>query len=108
MFVAAGGLRLVVSEQALERMAKFRQLGASDPEAGGVLLGRIVCASDDIVVDDVTQQTRQDRATRFNFFRSKRSAQPAVDHVWSVSDGTRIYLGEWHTHPEDNRACLGN
>lgn len=102
IFVTVGRPRLVIGVQALERMARFRQLTPADPEAGGVLLGRIVCGSDDIVVDDVTQPTRQDRATRFNFFRSKRSAQPAVDQAWSVSDGTRIYLGEWHTHPEDD------
>jgi len=102
IFVGAGGLRLVLSKRPAEEMLRFRQLKDTDPEAGGVLLGRILCGNEDVIVDDVTEPTAQDRASRFNFFRNKKSTQLAVDGAWSVSDGTCIYLGEWHTHPEDD------
>lgn len=101
IFVDAGGPRLVLSKEATEEMESFRQLRNTDPEAGGVLMGRVLCESDDVVVDSVTKPTTRDRASRFKFFRSKSSAQPAVDQAWATSSGTCIYLGEWHTHPED-------
>ncbi len=102
IFVGAGGPRLVLSGRAAKEMSRFRQLKHIDPEAGGVLLGRILRESDDVIVDDVTQPAARDRSSRFNFFRSKTSTQPAVDLAWATSDGTCIYLGEWHTHPEDD------
>jgi len=102
MIFAANGLRLVLSETAREQMQQHRQLKHADPEAGGVMLGRILLDGADVIVDGITRPTTRDRASRFNFFRNKTSAQPAVDHAWTVSEGTCIYLGEWHTHPEDD------
>lgn len=102
IFIGAGAPRLVLSKVAAEEMLRFRQIKFSDPEAGGVLLGRLLRESVDVIVDEVTRPAARDRASRFNFFRSKSSTQPAVDRAWAVSDGTCIYLGEWHTHPEDD------
>ena len=77
--------------------------GQHDPgasEAGGIMLGRIIADSDDIIVDEITTPSSSDRRTRFAFFRSVSAAQHAVFNAWRSSKGTRIYLGEWHSHPE--------
>ena len=102
IFGGVGGPRLVLSRRTAEEMLRFRQLKHTDPEVGGVLLGRVLRECDDVIVDDVTQPAARDRSSRFNFFRNKTSTQPAVDRAWAASDGTCIYLGEWHTHPEDD------
>lgn len=68
-------------------------------EAGGLLLGRYILDSDDLVVDDLSTPVRGDTRARTRFIRSKRH-QRFVDEAWAKSNGTRVYLGEWHTHPE--------
>lgn len=72
------------------------------PEADGILLGRIIVHAPRAVVDEVTEPSQWDRWTRFSFFRAKEPAQRAINRAWSKSDQTRIYLGDWHTHPEDD------
>ena len=90
------------SQPALAILASHRQLSASAAEAGGVLLGRFIVSSQDVVVDEVTSPTRYDKRWRFFFKRAKRSAQARVEEAWRESQGTRNYLGDWHSHPEDN------
>ena len=71
-------------------------------EAGGVLLGRMVEGTEDILIDEVTKPGMHDSRSRFRFMRSRRTAQGLVDKAWQESGRSRIYLGEWHTHPEDD------
>lgn len=90
----------VISEQALASIEKYRQQSETAREAGGVLLGRLIVNAPDIVVDDVTEPSSSDRRGRFFFSRSAVPTQRAIDDAWQNSNGTRNYLGEWHTHPE--------
>lgn len=89
-------------ESAAEVMCRYRQLSKRDAEAGGMILGRLVVESNDLVVDEVTEPTKLDRKGRFFFIRRRRAAQSRVNQAWLGSNGTRNYLGEWHSHPEDN------
>jgi len=70
-------------------------------EAGGVLLGRFIIDSKDIVVDRVTMPMVGDIRSRFKFIRSEKRHQKVITNAWIKSEGTCNYLGEWHTHPED-------
>jgi integrative and conjugative element protein (TIGR02256 family) len=65
------------------------------------MLGRLILGTSDVVVDAVTGPFPEDKYSRFTFFRSRRRAQQIVDEAWHTSHGTKIYLGDWHTHPED-------
>jgi integrative and conjugative element protein (TIGR02256 family) len=53
-------------------------------------------------VDEVTVPGPHDRQGRFHFFRAERPAQVVVNKAWARSGGELNYLGEWHTHPEDD------
>ncbi len=83
-------------------MNEQRQLDAVATEAGGMLLGRLISETDDVIVDEATEPTNADRRGRFFFDRSRVAAQQYINLVWERSARTRIYLGEWHTHPEDD------
>ena len=83
-------------------MSRYRQLSRRDAEAGGMILGRLVVESTDLIVDEVTEPAKVDRKGRFFFIRRRREAQRRVNQAWLGSNGTRNYLGEWHSHPEDN------
>lgn len=93
---------VVLGERALEIFDRYRQLDRNALEAGGVLLGRFIQGTNDIIVDDATAPGHDDAASRFTFRRSRRRTQGIIEQVWRESRGTCNYLGEWHTHPEDN------
>jgi integrative and conjugative element protein (TIGR02256 family) len=100
-FVRKTGGRVHLAGPAVEKLLVHRQLQDSSPEAGGVMLGRLILGTSDVIVDAVTGPFTEDKYSRVTFFRSRRRAQQVVDETWHTSRGTKIYLGEWHTHPED-------
>lgn len=100
VFRKAGGGRLGLDSNALHVLLSFAQVDSGATEAGGVLIGRFIAESEDIVIDMVTGPMAGDRRQRNRFDRAKRAHQQAIDRAWKESDGTRTYLGEWHTHPE--------
>jgi integrative and conjugative element protein (TIGR02256 family) len=100
IFTKSDGGKLELSFPALSRMLKFRQDRCWKREAGGVLMGRYIRESLDVVIDDVTVPMRGDCRGRFNFFRDGARHQRAINRAWQESEGTTHYLGEWHTHPE--------
>lgn len=79
---------------------RFRQRDRCDREAGGILLGRLIEGSQNVVVDEATIPGKGDRRGPTFFRRARKPAQFRVDSAWKDSDGTRVYLGEWHSHPE--------
>lgn len=91
--------RLIIVEHALKQMQAFVQHRWWDREAGGVMMGRHLLDSHDVVVDEVTTPQDTDRRSRFNFFRSRMHEQVARQR-WLKEYSTSAYLGLWHTHPE--------
>ena len=91
--------RLIIVEHALKQMQAFAQRRFWDSEAGGVLLGRHLLDSHDVVVDEVSMPQSSDRRSRFAFFRSSKHEQVARQR-WRQENSTSAYLGLWHTHPE--------
>lgn len=96
------GGKFKISAKALARMLRFIQDHPHKLEAGGVMLGRHILGSRDIIVDTVTIPRAHDRRTRFRFYRDQYAHQRIIDRVWRESGGTCTYLGEWHTHPEED------
>jgi len=91
---------LKISEAPLLRMEEYKQDSRGKDEAGGVLLGRFIKKSKNIVVDRVTVPMIGDRRSRFEFIRNEKVHQRIITSAWNKSGGTINYLGEWHTHPE--------
>ncbi|MGL5939682.1 MAG: Mov34/MPN/PAD-1 family protein [Waterburya sp.] len=100
IFPKIDGGKLEIGIEALSKMQKYIQNNSFKREAGGVLLGRYIKDSLDIVIDEVTVPMWGDRRGLFNFFRARRPHQKIIDRRWKDSEGTINYLGEWHTHPE--------
>jgi integrative and conjugative element protein (TIGR02256 family) len=90
---------LRVSKKVIKTFEKYEQKEGRH-EAGGILLGYV--AKDYVVITDATTPNRFDLKTFFSFIRAKIPAQLRIDKAWKKSSGTKIYLGEWHTHSELN------
>ncbi len=99
-FSRAGAGRFQLGPAAIMVMSCYVQDVPEKTEAGGVLLGRHLLGTSDVIVDCVTDPMGGDRRSRFRFFRARKPHQEAVDQAWRRSGGTCVYLGEWHTHPE--------
>ena len=65
-------------------------------------MGRLIEGSTDAVIDEISRPQPRDRWGRLFFWRNKKQAQALVNRAWTNSEHSRIYLGEWHTHPEDD------
>lgn len=91
--------RLIIVAHALCQMQAFAQHHVGDREAGGVLLGRHLLDSRDVVVDEVSTPQSGDRRSRYGFFRSSKHELLARKR-WLEESSTLAYLGLWHTHPE--------
>lgn len=90
---------LCITEQACADMYSFKQDKPALKEAGGLLLGTLFEGSSDIVVRSVTIPLRNDRRSRYRFFRSFGHTILAAKEWWK-NDKTRTAVGSWHTHPE--------
>jgi integrative and conjugative element protein (TIGR02256 family) len=98
-FRTRSGRTLHIGPQALRVLCGHRQINVTAAEAGGVLLGRHLLESDEVVVDEATEPQATDRRGRFSFFRSSRHDAIARER-WLATRETSAYLGLWHTHPE--------
>lgn len=100
-FIDSANNKIKIGPRALSGMIDFIQNTPQKEEAGGVLLGRFLIGNSDVVVDHITIPMAGDKRTRFGYFRSKLH-QKRISEAWALSRGTCNYLGEWHTHPEDD------
>ncbi len=91
---------LLIEPQVLQRLVTFRQLNPSAPEAGGILLG--FRRGHHTHVSAATVPSKRDVQRRFAFFRHATQHQRVATRLWKQSGETMDYVGEWHTHPEDN------
>lgn len=94
--------RIVIMDRALKSMARYRQLSWYSREAGGQLFGTV--SSSEVVVSEATGPYRGDQRWRWSYRSNPRAAQQAIDEQ---ADEGHLYLGEWHTHPEDHPTASG-
>lgn len=88
------------SDAAIETFSQHIQFQDNDNEAGGILLGSV--HGPHMLVDQATVPTEYDRRFRCLFERMPVGHETIAINRWTTSKGTIRYLGEWHTHPEDN------
>jgi integrative and conjugative element protein (TIGR02256 family) len=100
VFYRPSGGRIKVPASVVAIMQSYAQHAPDATEAGGVLMGRYIATSDDVIIDAVTEPMSGDRRTRYSFYRAKQRHQAALQAAWEASGRTCTYLGEWHTHPE--------
>lgn len=99
-FARSDGRRFEISPEVAELLRRFAQHLDAAPESGGVLLGRRIIGTDDLIVDTATTPMDGDVGSRFRFIRGSGAHQELADQTWSESGGTCAHLGGWHTHPE--------
>ncbi|MBO0356202.1 MULTISPECIES: Mov34/MPN/PAD-1 family protein [Flagellimonas] len=92
-------INVIFDEGVLNVFSHFKQTG-NKHEKGGILLGKRL-ENNKILVTKATTPTLFDKSYRYSFHRDKKSAQLFINYEFLNSLGKTIYIGEWHTHPED-------
>lgn len=87
-----------ISSVVIDNIIKYRQVG-NNYEAGGMLIGSIVNNSNEIDLNDCTEPLKEDTRKRTSFKRSNKH-NDILYNKWQKSNFTKLYLGEWHTHPQ--------
>ncbi|WP_149244312.1 Mov34/MPN/PAD-1 family protein [Dyadobacter sp. 32] len=98
MTIQIGKYQLEFSSEVRTILLGHRQLGRADPEAGGIVLGRLF--EDRISICRLSVPTELDKRSRSYFERHRISGQSIVEYEFFNSSGQINYFGEWHTHPE--------
>lgn len=89
-----------VSERVLKVWKSHRQTDASLPESFGILIGTTSIDRCELWLNNVTTPMPCDAQSRFCFELKAPGHQRTVDEQFERSKGSQIYLGTWHTHPE--------
>lgn len=92
---------LEITESVVSELIKYRQISSFSNEAGGVLIGKRLLDGN-IVITDITTPQPKDIRKRAFFRKSKHEHQVISDDLWKQSRGIKVFVGEWHTHPEKN------
>ena len=97
---------LVIPSHILDTLSKYRQRNSSQPESGGTFIGCFRQGSDDgpisIEIVSYTEPSKMDSASRYGFVRKSKHHIQKVFNAWKRSGRDLTYLGEWHTHPEND------
>jgi len=100
IIVKLGNIKVKIYKTVLDKMNDYIQDVSSKPESGGILMGYVL-KENVFAINDISVPSKFDKASRYNFTRSKKNAQMILNKAFKSSNGKQIYLGEWHTHPED-------
>lgn len=90
---------VVIMNEVVKRLNAYRQIHHTSTEAGGVLVGER--RGQHIVITHISEPGPGDIRSRTRVERKGDHHQKKVDELFRRSDGFFVYLGEWHTHPED-------
>lgn len=92
-------LSIHLCDQVVSIFKKYIQNDVDKSEAGGIITGKVY--ENLIEILNCSEPSLLDERSRYNFKRSFKSAQIYINEKFVESRGEEIYLGEWHTHPED-------
>lgn len=87
-----------ISQDALTELKGYRQ--DNGDELAGVLVGSVI-SNNHVRIDRVSPPCVEN-TQRFQCVRSAEKTNDYVLQEYESSEHTRVYLGEWHTHPESN------
>ena len=90
---------LIIKTEIVHQLRNHEQITGAN-ESGGILLGHVY--EDHNEITRITTPGKLDIIGRFFFVRSRLGAQLRINKAWEKSQGTLIYIGEWHTHSELN------
>lgn len=89
-----------IDSQIIDRIFEYRQTDKYHMEAGGVIIGRELKSTGNLIIEEMTEPQFLDKQSRFRFERKDPAHKEYFEELYLKADKTYGYFGEWHTHPE--------
>lgn len=93
--------RIFFDERLLNKMKPYLQLKDWHRECGGILLGYVCKENLDLCVTEMTVPYKGDCSKWNGFIRQSPEHVKMYNRIYESSNKTCLYVGEWHTHPEN-------
>ena len=90
-----------INKDIIEIWEEYRQISSEAKEACGILIGHQIQGTEVFQLEFVTTPQKLDIRTRSNFVMKDPFHQKFLDKKYKESNGTSIYLGTWHSHPQN-------
>lgn len=94
------GRKLKFTEEIIKMFESYRQVG-KEPEAGGILIGREDKNNGNLIIEYATAPMEKDIRKRYRFYRKDEGHIEYYNKIYKENNGIYAYVGEWHTHPEN-------
>lgn len=92
-------MKVFITNTTIKVIETHIQIKRKDHESGGILLGQII--ENEIHILKASTPNKFDKSSRHSFECNKEAAQIIIDYEFINSENKTIYVGEWHTHPEN-------
>ena len=92
--------RILIQREVWDNINDFSLAIQGKYETGGIFLG--YRRREDIQIIQATFPGAKDKSSKYAFHRLSPHHQIAATTGWANSEGTLDWVGEWHTHPEDD------
>jgi [CysO sulfur-carrier protein]-S-L-cysteine hydrolase len=90
-----------INKDIIEIWQQYRQISPESKEACGILIGYQIQGTDTFQIESITTPQKLDIRTRYNFVMKDPFHQRFLDKKYQESNAASIYLGTWHSHPEN-------
>lgn len=91
--------RFEITRECVECLESYRQF--EDRELCGIVIGSTI---DDKYyrISYISEPCNRNSSTNMSCERDAKKANTIITEEYMSSNRTRVYLGEWHTHPENS------
>lgn len=93
---------ILVSKSIQNIFNLYRQTGNTQIEACGILIGNHKIDGSKIYLKSATIPQIKDTRKRYSFRMDSSSHQTILEKCFKESKNEDVYLGTWHTHPEND------
>lgn len=102
MVIEDGLIKLKISDHIFEIIRPYCQMTKKMPESGGIIIGRENISNNNLIIETISEPMKYDKQKRNRFIRKDPEHIIWFEKLYEDSDKTLRYVGEWHTHPEDD------
>ena len=92
--------KIKISKSVLEQIYQYRQTGSLSSESGGVLIGRQIISTGNLIIYLCTVPMPLDVCKRTRYLRKDPKHIEFFTTLRQRENNIYAYIGEWHTHPE--------
>lgn len=100
VIISSSEYKVKIKNEVIEVMKSYKQLKTTDYESGGMLIGYEVL-NGDVIIEYATTPYSRDKRSRYSFHRKDKKHNNVLKTIWEKECQIHIYIGEWHTHPEN-------